>query len=230
MNKINCSIITDILPLYIDDVVSIETKVLVAEHISHCESCKKELEKLSQNAVMADNVAVRLNEAKPLRSFKKRIWQKRTFLVFAVLIFFLLMTVPMPIRVNRTLNGICWETNDGTAEECTITVEGWYYRYLLKENIFKGDIRFSSAGGTVSYHAPNAALYRSPMYGDRGGEITVYDPARNQMRSLGYIAVSGNFQKISIYSHSEQWHFSAPAGDYSEAVELAGKQFNYIFP
>ena len=33
MEKINCNVIQDILPLYIDDVVSDDTKELVEEHL-----------------------------------------------------------------------------------------------------------------------------------------------------------------------------------------------------
>lgn len=220
MNEINCSIITDILPLYIDDVVSAETRDFVKEHLSHCESCKREFEKLSQNVTIADNAAVRLKEADPLRSFKKRIQCIRALAVSALLVLILLMTVPMPVRINRTISGIRWENgNTQTAEECRVTVNGWYYRYLLKDNIFKGDISFTTAKGTVSYDVPRAAISRGVMYEDQGGSMTVYDGTQNRMRSLGYVAVSGNFKEIFI--HSEEWNFSAPAGDRVEALELA---------
>ena len=39
MEKINCNVIQDILPLYIDDVVSDDTKELVEEHLQNCEIC-----------------------------------------------------------------------------------------------------------------------------------------------------------------------------------------------
>ena len=220
MNEINCSIITDILPLYIDDVVSAETRAFVKEHLSHCENCKREFEKLSQNAAIADNAAVRLKEAEPLRSFKKRIQRIRALAVSALLIFILLMTVPLPVRINRTIGGVRWENgNTQTAEECQVTVKGWYYRYLLKDNMFKGDISFTTAEGTVFYDVPDAVIGRGAMYADRGGSMTVYDGTQNRMRALGYVAVSGNFKEIFI--HSEEWNFSAPAGNHGEAIELA---------
>ena len=220
MNEINCSIITDILPLYIDDVVSAETRAFVKEHLSHCENCKREFEKLSQNAAIADNAAVRLKEAEPLRSFKKRIQRIRALAVSALLVLILLMTVPLPVRINRTIGGVRWENgNTQTAEECQVTVKGWYYRYLLKDNILKGDIRFTTAEGTVSYDGPRAVISRGAMYADRGGTMMVYDGTQNRMRSLGYVAVSGNFKEIFI--HSEEWNFSAPAENRGEAMELA---------
>ncbi|RGS79135.1 zf-HC2 domain-containing protein [Coprococcus sp. AF21-14LB] len=41
MKKINCDIIKDVLPLYLDDVVSNATKEMVEEHLSFCDSCRR---------------------------------------------------------------------------------------------------------------------------------------------------------------------------------------------
>jgi predicted anti-sigma-YlaC factor YlaD len=41
--KISCEIIRDLLPLYHDGVCSIESKALVEEHLTECESCSREL-------------------------------------------------------------------------------------------------------------------------------------------------------------------------------------------
>ncbi|OEH91146.1 zf-HC2 domain-containing protein [Bacillus solimangrovi] len=37
MKEIKCTIIQDVLPLYIDEVVSQDTKEMVDEHLQHCE-------------------------------------------------------------------------------------------------------------------------------------------------------------------------------------------------
>lgn len=222
MNEMNCSIVTDILPLYIDNVVSEETGIFIKEHLSHCEHCRREYEKLSKNVVIADNVFVRLKEAEPLRSFKKQIRRIRVLTISALLILILLLIVPIPVRINHTLDGVFWESDSmQMTAACQVTVDGWYYRYLVKDNIFKGDIYFKTTMGTASYHAPNTVLGRGSIYEDRGGVATVYDPAVNRMRALGYFAVSGNFKEIFI--HSEEWNLSAPAGDLGEAAELKEK-------
>ena len=41
MEKINCNVIQDILPLYIEDAVSEDTKELVEEHLQNCEICQR---------------------------------------------------------------------------------------------------------------------------------------------------------------------------------------------
>ena len=46
MKEIKCSVIQDLLPLYVDEVVSDDTKSLVNEHLLTCERCKHEYEQM----------------------------------------------------------------------------------------------------------------------------------------------------------------------------------------
>ena len=39
--KYECDIVKDLMPLYIDDVLSENSKIFVKDHIDSCESCKK---------------------------------------------------------------------------------------------------------------------------------------------------------------------------------------------
>ena len=49
--KFDCEIIQDLLPLYIDDVCSIKSKVVIEEHILECSKCKELLSELGNQAV-----------------------------------------------------------------------------------------------------------------------------------------------------------------------------------
>lgn len=49
MNEIKCTIIQDVLPLYIDEVVSRDTKEMVDEHLRHCNICQQEYESMKQD-------------------------------------------------------------------------------------------------------------------------------------------------------------------------------------
>ena len=42
--KITCNIIEDLLPLYIDDMVSEDSRQLVEEHLKECAACRKMLD------------------------------------------------------------------------------------------------------------------------------------------------------------------------------------------
>ena len=44
--KVPCGVIRDLLPLYAENLAGDESKKLVEEHLSECEPCQQELEKL----------------------------------------------------------------------------------------------------------------------------------------------------------------------------------------
>ena len=52
MEKVNCSIIKDLLPLYADGVLSQETAQAVKDHLETCESCRKESEMMRKELVI----------------------------------------------------------------------------------------------------------------------------------------------------------------------------------
>ena len=52
MNKITCNVIKDILPLYIDGVVSEDTQKIVDEHLAECSLCRDEMNKLKKTLVI----------------------------------------------------------------------------------------------------------------------------------------------------------------------------------
>ncbi|MED4531766.1 zf-HC2 domain-containing protein [Metabacillus fastidiosus] len=78
MKGIKCTIIQDVLPLYIDEVVSQDTKEMVEEHLQHCEECQKEYEIMKQELyIPAENKA---------SIFKKinRKWRKKKVIISIV--------------------------------------------------------------------------------------------------------------------------------------------------
>ena len=45
MKDISCDVIRDLIPLYIDDICSEQSKRLIEDHIDECENCRKALDK-----------------------------------------------------------------------------------------------------------------------------------------------------------------------------------------
>lgn len=77
MKNINCDIIRDVLPLYLDDVVSNETKEMVEEHLKNCEACKREAAIMKQNVTLPANENTRLAEANVLKNLNIKIRRKK---------------------------------------------------------------------------------------------------------------------------------------------------------
>ena len=46
MNKIPCEIIQDLLPLYVDNVCSANSRLYIEEHLATCEECRDYLASL----------------------------------------------------------------------------------------------------------------------------------------------------------------------------------------
>ncbi len=76
-----CNITRDILPLYVENMVSGDTASFVAEHLENCASCREELAKLKKSTELADmgrTISGKyVNEASPLKTLKRKMRRKR---------------------------------------------------------------------------------------------------------------------------------------------------------
>ena len=92
--KTECSIVKDLLPLYVEDMVSPETEQYINEHLSECEECKAELESLKTGESIAkieDKQTVDPNEAKPFKKMMKRMNRRFYSLAYSLIIFFIFL-------------------------------------------------------------------------------------------------------------------------------------------
>lgn len=80
MEKINCNVIQDILPLYIEDAVSEDTKELVEEHLQNCEICQRVYHEtkadLENDMKISAQTKESSNEANDLKNFRKFLKKK----------------------------------------------------------------------------------------------------------------------------------------------------------
>ena len=74
--KKDCSIVRDLLPLYVEDMVSPDTAEFVKEHLDSCPECKNEHGQLKEPA----KIPVK-TDAKPLLRIKRKLWTKRLMTV-----------------------------------------------------------------------------------------------------------------------------------------------------
>ncbi len=107
--KISCEIIRDLLPLYHDGVCSMESRRLVEEHLTECESCSSEL--LAMDTVLPiNNEESQWDDAKSVIQLSKK-WKKgmlrslfkgilSTAIAFTILILILYLFMDLKIVVN----------------------------------------------------------------------------------------------------------------------------------
>ena len=90
--KITCNIIEDLLPLYVDDMVSEDSRKLVEEHLKGCPACRKMQEEMMREnrltAVRKDDNSVQINktEAESLKKIRRRIRKKRILSVILAVV------------------------------------------------------------------------------------------------------------------------------------------------
>lgn len=77
MRDIKCTVIQDLLPLYVDEVVSHDTKSLVNEHLLTCENCRNEYEQMKGTLYVPIE-----NKATLFSQLKKRWNRKKWLLIF----------------------------------------------------------------------------------------------------------------------------------------------------
>ena len=77
MKEISCNIIRDLLPLYVDGVVSEDTSELVESHLEECEECRKEAERIKEHLSLPDSRQAEEAEARVIKDFGKE-FRKRS--------------------------------------------------------------------------------------------------------------------------------------------------------
>ena len=92
--KNECSIIRDILPLYVENMVSEDTSEFVKEHLESCPACRAELEKLREPVEVQTEPQPDMDAA-PLKRLKKALLMKKvqTILCTAAVLLALMLSV-----------------------------------------------------------------------------------------------------------------------------------------
>ncbi len=138
MNQISCNVIGDLLPLYVDDVVSADTRRLVEEHLASCPTCQARLEQMRQPVVLPNFQNVQEQDAQALKGIKRKL--KRSRLLVAVCaalltaaLFLVIWAVRQPRSVDQVLETIT-ATPFAVGEEITRQAVGDDLTLVLYRN------------------------------------------------------------------------------------------------
>lgn len=87
MSDITCNVVRDLLPLYVDDVLSEDSRKIVDDHILVCAGCMDYYQKM-KNPAANDKKGKRLDDKETLKKIRKTLMKKRliTAIVTAVCI------------------------------------------------------------------------------------------------------------------------------------------------
>lgn len=170
MSKFSCDTVRDMLPLYVDDVVSEDTRAIVSEHLASCDSCRREYETMKETVVLpADEGAEQLKRFKG--AWKKK---KRTIALTAVLATIVILCAGYAIfshfayQEEIAVNGAVYtrsrETVTEISEDC---VELGYLKSILHRHIGSPTVDFSGTNLDEKYGG-------CELYQDKDNEMVIY--------------------------------------------------------
>lgn len=107
--KTECSIVIDLLPLYVEDMVSPETAQYISEHLGECPECHAELAKLKGDTTLTAIEGKTAPKADSKMSFKKMMKRmNRQFysLSYSLIIFFIFLGFGWTAGENLMYNSL----------------------------------------------------------------------------------------------------------------------------
>ncbi|MDE6433081.1 MAG: zf-HC2 domain-containing protein [Lachnospiraceae bacterium] len=81
MKEMNCNIANDLMPLYVDNVLSEDSKELLENHISDCVHCKEVLERMQSHILIEED-----KDIKPFKRIRKKLLFRMIVIIFLLIV------------------------------------------------------------------------------------------------------------------------------------------------
>lgn len=187
MERISCNIVKDLLPLYIDGILSAESAETVSAHLETCESCQQEHEIMTQKLTLPSTPAIQEESRNCFKNFKRQ-WQIRK--IAAVLISMVITAViivtggmiylnvgsvhdffsPETVVILRNMQTSEQQSMQASEPQNMQTSEQWKQIQFQKGNYLNFDSIFYSKQATVDANSDGAVDLRIC---DKKGRIVI---------------------------------------------------------
>lgn len=210
-----CSIVRDLLPLYVEDMVSPETGEFVKEHLNGCEECWVEYEKIKMPQVRDESsrtgndkgaVHGELNstagaEVAPLVNLKRKLWKQKVravlctglFLVALFVSAFAVLSIPVYFPYEEDLFTVK-ENGDGSI---TVVFDERVTDYLCTANAY-GDGEEVFPEGEMSNYQIEAWTSLWSKWFSKGGTQSLTIPKGTKEISVYYTSNDGH-EDVCVY-------------------------------
>lgn len=107
--KKDCKIVQDLLPAYIDNVLSEETKLYVEEHLKSCDECKKVYDEMNFDLQKEDVKNTEI--VKTIKKYKRKIVTLKVFVIIVILAIIITITSIIGFRFYVVKNALIKNIN-----------------------------------------------------------------------------------------------------------------------
>ena len=191
-----CNLIKDILPLYVEDMVSTDTQEFVREHLEHCKECHAEFERMKKPTKFIPDTDA---DIVPLKRVKRDLFIKRlqticltAILVCAVVtVAFGVLTSPEFFPYSDNLLHVV-DSSDGNL---VIAFDNKVTGYSCIET-------FDKETGTEVYHI-NAWTTTWDLYSSNRGKQNMVIPSNQDTAIQIFYAKNDGSEDVLIYGENE---------------------------
>lgn len=109
-----CNMIRDLLPLYLDEVCSSESREIVQKHLEQCEECKNYYDTMAQAGEAMEcpcDAQAEYQKASSLRAVKKQMVRKQLMVVGGVLLLLAVICFGVVTLLKKTMQIVPYEEN-----------------------------------------------------------------------------------------------------------------------
>lgn len=124
-NQVTCNVVKDLLPLYVDEVLSTDSQKLVEGHLDTCGACKKYYAELKQDNVVQTSCAIKDKEV--FRRVKRKVNMQKIIAVCAAVLAVVLLAVGLGYGIFFRESYISYEDSGLYVEDGLIKTSVNYF-------------------------------------------------------------------------------------------------------
>ena len=76
--KISCNVAGDLLPLYVDECCSDDSRLLLEEHLIECQACGEKYERMKRKDYLSTSTEAGAGQTARITAYAKKIRRRRT--------------------------------------------------------------------------------------------------------------------------------------------------------
>ena len=189
-----CNLIKDILPIYMEDMVSTDTKEFVNAHLEHCAECRAELERMRGPAKFVPDIDT---DIVPLKRIKKDLFIRRLQTIFftaiiacaVVMIVFGVLTSPKFFPYSDDLLNVV----DNHSGEIIVTFDDRVTGYTCTKEFYE----------ETEIYRINAWTTTWDLYFSNRGNQNVVIPYNNDSNNQIFFTQNNGSEDVLIYGESD---------------------------
>lgn len=249
--KHKCNIIKDLIPLYLDEVCSEDSKKIVTEHLEECEECKKYLESMKCELTsdsLSDNDNFTKQKTDSINKAKKKMSKKeRNFIIIGLIagllccILFrkiiiatvavaLLFVDSVTTKVERYDDVSKYSEYFGSTEDMTFSYDSTIFPDEITDDMFVCEFEY------IYYNPfdPQYVVYLTVEYDDEGyaSEIERLENEGIWEKYTNYYSVTGEpdgYDFKAVHASSEGFDYAIVPENEDNTITYVGIKFcNYF--